>query len=267
MKVIKSILIAVVLGIVYVGIGLMKIDNIKMSEILLANTMSGVEFYPQYISTFSFEYIPIFVFQILFATNIYKHFCSASIYFFSRNANRIKWYLKEVTNIYLNSIIFLTVICISEILFIYMFTTIKIDDGAVIIAIYYIAIYSIYLLSTTLAINIVSILFGSNIGFAIVHGIVLLSVSIFFILGNYVKDNFITEKVKFLIKGNLIANLIFPFHSSKINSINNLINIKSIDFDLNYSILYYLIICIVVIVFGGYVVEKYEFIINNKEME
>ena len=29
MKVIKSILIAVVLGIVYVGIGLMKIDNIK----------------------------------------------------------------------------------------------------------------------------------------------------------------------------------------------------------------------------------------------
>ena len=238
MKVIKSILIAVVLGIVYVGIGLMKIDNIKMSEILLANTMSGVEFYPQYISTFSFEYIPIFVFQILF-----------------------------VTNIYLNSIIFLTVICISEILFIYMFTTIKIDDGAVIIAIYYIAIYSIYLLSTTLAINIVSILFGSNIGFAIVQGIVLLSVSIFFILGNYVKDNFITEKVKFLIKGNLIANLIFPFHSSKINSINNLINIKSIDFDLNYSILYYLIICIVVIVFGGYVVEKYEFIINNKEME
>ena len=73
MKVIKSILIAVVLGIVYVGIGLMKIDNIKMSEILLANTMSGVEFYPQYISTFSFEYIPIFVFQILFApyTNIF----------------------------------------------------------------------------------------------------------------------------------------------------------------------------------------------------
>ena len=73
--------------------------------------------------------------------------------------------------------------------------------------------------------------------------------------------------VKFLIKGNLIANLIFPFHSSKINSINNLINIKNIDFDLNYSILYYLIICIAVIVFGGYVVEKYEFIINNKEME
>ncbi len=52
-----------------------------------------------------------------------------------------------------------------------MFTTIKIDDGAVIIAIYYIAIYSIYLLSTTLAINIVSILFGSNIGFAIVQGL------------------------------------------------------------------------------------------------
>lgn len=68
-----------------------------------------------------------------------------------------------------------------------MFTTIKIDDGAVIIAIYYIAIYSIYLLSTTLAINIVSILFGSNIGFCYCSGdCIIISINIF-ILGNYVK--------------------------------------------------------------------------------
>ena len=94
------------LGIVYVGIGLMKIDNIKMSEILLANTMSGVEFYPQYISTFSFEYIPIFVFKFC-SQQIYTNiFVVQAFIFFFKNVNRIKWYLKEVTNIYLNSIIF-----------------------------------------------------------------------------------------------------------------------------------------------------------------
>ena len=84
MKVIKSILIAVVLGIVYVGIGLMKIDNIKMSEILLANTMSGVEFYPQYISTFSFELLLIHISHFSHHLNIFQFlffkFCSQQIY-------------------------------------------------------------------------------------------------------------------------------------------------------------------------------------------
>ena len=70
MKVIKSILIAVVLGIVYVGIGLMKIDNIKMSEILLANTMSGVEFIHN-----TYQHFHLNIFQFLF----FK-FCSQQIY-------------------------------------------------------------------------------------------------------------------------------------------------------------------------------------------
>lgn len=267
MKILKNMSVALILGILYVGIGLIKLDTVNLSKIIFSNTMDGIEFYPQYISVFSFQYIPIFAFQILFCTYIYKHFCSASIYFFSRNANRIYWYLKEVAKMYVSTIIFLITMCMSEIIFIRVFTTVNLDRGAIIMAVYYIAIYSLYLLATTLAINIMSILFGSNIGFTIVQAVILLSISIFFILGNYSKDGLITGKMVAVIKSNPIANLIFSFHSSKIDTLNSLINTKNINFDLNYSVLYYLILCVAIIIFGIFVVEKHEFVINNKEME
>lgn len=70
-----------------------------------------------------------------------------------------------------------------------------------------------------------------------------------------------------MLKSNVIANLIFPIHSSHIQNVNKFINEKGIDFDLNFSIIYYFILSMVIIIAGAYIVEKREFISNNKEME
>jgi hypothetical protein len=265
MKIIKTVLIALIVGIVCIGTGFLKLENIAVSKIILSNTFAGIDYYPQYISMFTFQYMPLFAFQIFFATYIYKHFCSASIYYFSRNINRVNWFLKEVAKMYANVIIYLIVMCATEMAVIMIFSTIKIDNSAAIISFYYICIYSLYLLATTLAINVFSIILGSNMGFVTVQSVILLAISIFFLLGNYVKDDIITEKFSLILKSNIIANLIFSIHSSGIEKINNLINIKGIEFDLNFSIAYYLVMCIAVIILGCYVVEKHEFITNSKE--
>lgn len=267
MKIIKTVLIAFIVGIVCVGTGFFELEYVSLSKIILSNAFNGVDFYPQYISMFTLSYIPLFVFQVVFATYIYKHFCSASIYFFSRNANRINWFLGEVAKIYVYAVIYLIAVCVAEIIVVSIFSIITVDSNAIIMSLYYVSIYSLYLLVTTLAINVFSIIFSSNIGFITVQSIILLSISTFFFLGNYIKDDIITEKIALFIKSNLIANLIFSIHSSKFDEINNLINIKGINFDLNYSIIYCLILCTVVIVFGCCVVEKHEFITNSKEMD
>lgn len=267
MKVVKTVLMAFIVGIVCVGTGFFELENVPLSKIMLSNAFDGIDYYPQYISMFTFQYMPLFVFQIFFATYIYKHFCSASVYYFSRNINRMKWFLKEAAKIYAQAVIYLFAMCVSQIIVISLFSTITIGSSAIIMTLYYIFIYSLYLLATTLAINVVSIMFSSNIGFITVQSIILLSISVFFVLGNYIKDDMLTGKIILLLKSNIIANLIFSIHSSRIGKINNLINIKGIDFDLNYSILYYLLICSVVIILGCYVVEKHEFITNSKEVE
>lgn len=267
MKIIKTVFLAFIVGIVCVGTGFFELEYVPLSKIILSNTFNGVDFYPQYISMFTLSYIPLFAFQIIFATHIYKHFCSASVYFFSRNANRINWFLREVVKIYVYAVIYLITVCVAEIIVISMFSIITVDSNAIIMSLYYVSIYSLYLLATTLAINMFSIIFSSNIGFITVQSIILLSISEFFFLGNYIKDDIITEKITLFIKSNLIANLIFSMHSSIFDEINDLISIKGIKFDLNYSIIYYLILCTVVIAFGCRVVEKYEFITNSKEMD
>lgn len=267
MKIIKTVLVGLIVGIVCVGTGFLNLEYIPLSKIILSNAFDGVDYYPQYISMFTFQYMPLFIFQIFFATYIYKHFCSASVYYFSRSINRINWFLKEVTKIYANAVIYLLTMCASEMIVISMFSTITVDSSAIIITLYYIFIYSLYLLATTLAINVASIMFSSNIGFITVQSIILLSISVFFLLGNYIKDDILTEKIIMLLKSNIIANLIFTIHSSRIGKISNLINIKGINFDLNFSIIYYLVLCVAIIIIGCFVVEKHEFIINSKEME
>ncbi len=266
MKNIKIICVALVVGIVCAGTGFFKVESVPVSRIVLFNAFNGIEYYPQYISQFTYQYIPLFAFQIIFATHIYKHFCCASVYFFSRNINRIKWFSGEVLRLYVYAVMYLTVVSIAQIVVISMFSKIVLDNTTFIILFYYIVIYSLYLLFTTLAINILSITFSSNIGFIIVQGIILLAISTYFYLGNYIKDDIITKKAVLFIKSNIIANLVFSIHSSNINKLNALINTVGINFDMNFSIIYYMIICIVVIVFGAYVVEKYEFITNSKEM-
>lgn len=267
MKISKTLLPAIITGMISVGVGFFDAENINLSQILLANTFAGVDYYPQYISMFTIQYIPLFVFQIFFVTYIYKHFCSASIYYFSRNINRKKWFLKEVAKLYCNVIIYLLTMSVSGIILIRLFSKITFDNSAIIIGLYYILIYSLYLLMTTLAINVISIIFSSNIGFVTVESIILLSISIFFILGNYIKNDIITGKYLLILKSNMIANLIFSIHSSKAENINALINTKGINFDLNFSVIYYLVMCLIVIVIGCRIVEKHEFIANSKEME
>ena len=95
----------------------------------------------------------------------------------------------------------------------------------------------------------------------------MLFISVFFMLGNYIGDGVFTEKTTLFLKGNMIANLIFSIHSSKIEKVNELIHMQEIHFDLNFSILYYLILSAGVLILGCYVVEKHEFIINSKELE
>lgn len=91
--------------------------------------------------------------------------------------------------------------------------------------------------------------------------------AMYLMFGKQIQDDIIEGINLFMLKSNIIANLIFPVHSSHIQSVNKFINEKGIDFDLNFSIIYYVILSMIIIISGAYIVEKREFIVNNKEIE
>lgn len=264
MKFIKTIVLAIIVGIFSLGVGNFNQSEVSLSNIILYSAFSGVDYYPQYIVYLTYQYMPLLIFQLAFGLCIYQHFCTASVYFFSRNTHRIKWFLKEIGKLYVNIILYLVLFNGIGVMIISLFSKIYLDDGTIPLIIYYIIIYSLYLLSTTLAINVIAILFSSNVGFIVVESVILSSMCTFLLLGR-IKDDVVEGFHLFLLKSNLIANLVFPIHSSKISNINQLINEKEIYFELDFSIIYYLVICIFIIAIGCYIVKKREFTVNNKE--
>lgn len=263
---IRFLLVAVFCGFFSIFNYTKNVSEITVSDIILMTGLNGVDYYPQYLPEITYWFVPLLLFQIFFGTYIYRHFCSASVYFFSRNCKRISWFLKEVIKLYLFVLMYLFIMIFSGILITGIFVKVIIDEVFFLIFIYYLLVYSLFLLVTTLGINILAVVFGSNIGFVIVESIIIFGITVFSIIGNYfIIEEALLDKYTWILKLNPVSHIIFSVHSSKINSINELINKKSITFDLDLSVLMLLIASVIVIICGCFVISRHDFVDINKE--
>ncbi len=262
---VRFLLIAVLFGILGVGFFLKSNSTIYLSDIILNLGFNVADYYIPYILPITERYIPLLVFQVVYGTFIYRRFCSASVYFFSRHCNRTIWLLKETIKLYLLGVAYLILLVFSGVLSTSLFSSFNIDSVSIPLGIYYVLIYSLFLLVTTLGINILSILFTSNVSFVITEGVILFAIAGFTILGNYFTEDELAGKYVCLIKINPFSHLVLKFHSSKIENLNYLINEKGILFDLNNSLFLFFIATLLVISFGCIVVNRHDFIESNKE--
>ncbi len=239
----------------------------ELSDIILLFGFYNVNYYPQYIMEITYWFIPLLLFQIIYGTYIYRHFCCASIYFFSRCCNRTVWFLKEMLVLYLFAVVYLFVLIFSGFMAANLFTPVKIGQVSILLLGYYLLIHSLFLLFTTLLINILAILFTSNVSFMIVEGISLFGVAAFCLMGNYfvTQDEFLPQYT-WMLKLNPIAHLIFSVHGSSIERLNCLINVNGISFDLNLSVFVYLAGIVIVMISGCFIVNYHDFLNVNQEI-
>lgn len=239
---------------------------IPLSEILLIPTYIDIDYYMQYIPNIMFGYIPLLLFQVFYGTYIYRHFCCASVYYFSRCCNRIVWFLKECIQLYCFAFAYLLIFIISGVMVTNLFLKVMVDEGSLYIFAYYMLIYSFFLWFTTMAVNIVGILFTSNVGFVVVEGFVFFGAAVYTISGEYLMSiNALVTDYQWMIKWNLFSHLVFGIHNSRIEELNQFINQKGISFDLNESLLVFIILSIVTMIVGCVVVYYHDFI--NMEQE
>ena len=143
---------------------------------------------------------------------------------------------------------------------------IVVDGEAIVILIYYMLIHSLYLLATTLAINILSIQLSGIIAFGIVESINFVGIATYTLLGVLITNEAeIARRYAWVLKINPFAHLVFSVHSSCINEINTIVNCKGIDFDLNISVIFFLVMVFVVLESGCIIVNHCEFLTNSKE--
>lgn len=243
-------------------------DGCTLSQIILSKSFIYVEFEPSHITVVSREFIPLLLFQILYGSFIYRHFCSASVYFFSRKQDRTKWFLCESGKLYILTLEYLIVMLVTGSLLTALVVPVEFDESAILLAVYYLLIQSLFLFATTIGINICSIIFDNGIGFAIFAAIEMFGIAGYLMMGRILpEDGILTQQYVWLLKINPFAHLVFRVHSSKWPSISGMLNIEGITFDLNSSVLFFLIISLIFVALGVVCVNRHDFITNNKELE
>lgn len=242
----------------------------EVSLIMMVKVLSFGEFQidATYLYFFLIRYFPFLLFQAFCGVSLYRHFCTASVYFFTRVENRDRWYLKETGKLFLYVIVYLLALFISYFFCVNWKYHIVINKEGILFCLYFLVNQTLWLFSMTLLINLLSICWGSSTGFLIVAGLQMTWIAYYAFLED-VLVFYQTDNIKWkilLLQINPLSHLVLKWHSSNIESLHAHINELRIDFPLSSSILVFTMIAIGIFIIGGVVVKKQEFIITNREV-
>ena len=134
-----------------------------------------------------FCYIPLVIFHVLAGGSIYKHYCSGGFYYFSRCRNRFRWYIKETVMLYGMVNCFLAGMITGAILTSLAVSGMK-PDFCIYEAAVYLFLTGLFLMETTLLMNLLSLLFGPHIGFAIPEAVCLLCMGLYLFSGDLLRQ-------------------------------------------------------------------------------
>lgn len=226
----------------------------ELSEIILRFGMRHVKNYRQYLPELTFWFTPLLFFQIFFGTYIYRHFSTASIYFFSRCCRRTGWFLKEALQLYLFTILYLAVMLAAGVFISEVFSEVTVDVKAGRMLLFYLIIYSLYLFVVTLMVNLTAIILGSSNGFTAVEGVNLFLIAVYAISGDFLEstENTLHKIYECILKINPFSYLIFYMRES--------------GKDYLISILVFLVIAVILLPCGCIIVNKCNFIEADREI-
>lgn len=267
----KCVIIASIWGSFYSMYYIVERGSIYVSNIIIHCSISIYDVIPSHLIEMTLKMMPIFIFQIVFGTSIYKHFCVASVYYFSRCNARTQWFLREIVRVFVFAILYNILIPIIVIGITAIHSSIHFDKEGVILFIYLVLLQSLWMFLVTVMMNLISIKVGSEKGFIITTGIQLTLIILLGIwdkllpLRNIDSDQIIRNA--FWLKWNPISHLIFNWHTSNNALVDKFIHNFEFSFCFCQSVFVFTILSSVVIIIGCIVVKYHDLIILNVETE
>ena len=244
---------------------------IMLSEFVLQLSGSRGEFVLGFslseLVSFAMRMVPYFIFEAYFGVAFYQHFCTASVYVFSRYPNRIRWYFREIAAVGAGAGLYQILLLGTLILITALRYQIQMDSAGIMLFFYHFLIYFIWFYTMTVLVNLLAVRFGSNRSFFIVFGVQISCIALLGCAG-------IAERkagnakipINLWLKVNPISHLVLGWQESNINAVNLVLNQHYKGLNLNRSLLLCLLICVVIILLGTIMVSKHDFLISNAEV-
>ena len=192
------------------------LGNIGLSDLVMRLSGSRAPGFPltpviSELLSLTLVLVPCYVFQIYMGIEVYRSFCTASIYVFSRTPGRIRWYLGEITGLAGTALLFQVILVVTAAVTAALMYPFYIDKAGVILAVYHIILYTLWLFSMSLIINLLAVYLGSNAAFFLVCGAQLIFTSLLIFINMFEENRpFVTR----FLNLNPMAHLVIGWHSS-----------------------------------------------------
>lgn len=203
---------------------------------------------------FVLRLFPMFIFEMYAGIILYRHFCTASIYVFSRCPHRMKWYAFESLSLF-------GLVCLFNILMLAaaVFTSVcryevRTDGEGIRLLIYHFLIYSLWTYITALLVNLTAMYFGSSTGYAAVTFMQLIFIMLLNFADFFVRHSGSGLSHEKLLVWNPIAHLVLGWHKGSTAVGDHPPYIQNISF--NHSVAVFLAIGAAVTFAGAVIIKK-----------
>lgn len=247
--------------------------EITLSELILQLSGSRGEFALAFslneLLGFSMRMIPGWILEAALGIEMYHHFCTASVYVFSRCVDRKKWCWKEMGILGADIILFELIVTISVIIISSIRIQIKPDLAGCVLTVYHILIEFLWIYIMTVIINLLALKLGSSQAFTMTIFLQALCIGLLSLEHMADRQGGNIAKV-LLIKCNPIAHLVLGWHGSYIAEVDRTlkysIGIPCESFYAEVSLICLVIMAAMISKIGSVVLGKHDLIISDAEM-
>lgn len=204
--------------------------------------------------------VPDFILEMYLGTLLYQHFCTASVYVFSRYPKRLKWYFREVLVLGVQITICQALLLLSVLLVSTIRIQVQFDIQGIFLLFIHLVLKSIWVFAMALSVNLLAVLLESDLAFMCVMGI-----QTFLITTLGIIDDLAKEVSIYFLKWNPMAHLVLGWHNTELTMLKAVSNRHFVGLDMKGSIIQLGIICLMVIIAGAVMINKHDLLCSMME--
>lgn len=208
--------------------------------------------------------IPCYVVIMILGNSLYSHFCTASIYVFSRCTNRLKWYGQTALSL-------LGDVCLFEILFtgtVILVTMVRykiiFSPGGFLLLGYHILIYVMWIFTWVLLMNLCAMKTGSGTAFMVIMGILAVCTASLSLVHKMEVEEVSKDTIERFLSFNPVAHTILGWHGGAFAQAELAGNRYSMNLRVSAAVLF--LFCLAVLLAGGALVQRHELLTEDIEL-
>ncbi len=218
------------------------------------------------LASFAMCLFPAFILEAYAGILLYRHFCTASVYVFSRYPYRVKWYVGEVFHLSgavcgFNLLLLVTAMLIAAVRY-----ELTIDSAGIVLIGYHFFIYSLWEYIMALLVNLFAIYLGSSTAYASVVSMQLVCIVLLNLMDLLIK--YYDGRLSYgkLLVWNPIAHLVLGWHDGSMEILDPTLTSSYMQLNLYASLIIFLLLGIFITFVGAFIIKKQDLLVSDLEM-